>query len=105
MTEIWMEYLRRHKLPIVKPYSGFIKIPDMFVREYPPYEHRVWMYFLYHHRQHIRNCSYKLDDESREWNYGRPPFGEQRKIIFGHVPYMELLWAGWQDRSFNFQRA
>ncbi len=101
--ELWEEYLMRHKMPVVRPYVSFFKVPDIYIRPHPPYEQRVWIYFLHHHRRYIRQISEELDDISREWNVylGRPPFGEQREIIFGVVPYMETLWAHWQDESFN----
>jgi len=109
--EIWVEYLFRHGLPIVRPFAPFEEKQnpfDMYVPSSPPMEQQIWAFFLYYNRQIISNYSQELETAIREWNEATllfpqenlPTFNEQQSILFEHLPLLQELWTIWQDATF-----
>jgi hypothetical protein len=107
--ELWVEYLMRHGLPIVRPYPPFLeeKSFNIIVRDNPSYEQRVWSYFLIRHREEINNHSLMLGNIAKIWEriilgHLGPTVGEQREILFHEIPTLESLWNNWENHSITF---
>ena len=95
--EIWIEYFKRHGIPIVRPYEPFQNnfTPHIYVREAPLLEHRVWSQFIVNNRELITNNNPSLESLIQEWHllHARtPPVREQLSILFSSVPGLERMW-------------
>jgi hypothetical protein len=108
--ELWIEYLQRHGLPIIRPQEPFLETFSVYVPPRPPVEHRVWAFFLMNNSYLIADQSYDLEDRINQWcdellvitQTTMPTLTEQRDIVFGQCPSLERLWNSWQRQSHLF---
>lgn len=110
--ELWLEYLQRHGMPIIRPQEPFLEEAtfSFYIPASPPVEHRVWAFFLMNNSHIIANYSYELEDQINQWcdellvvtRHSMPTLNEQRRIVFSHIPYLERLWDSWQNHTHLF---
>ena len=100
--ELWVEYLMRHNLPLLRPYPNFCEAPTFYVWAAPSYHRRVWEFFLSQNHRYIRTHHPGLELLIHHWAvFGNATVNEQQRETFQHAPFLESLWEGWQNHSFG----
>jgi len=107
--ELWVEYLLRHGMPIVRPpdQEPFLEsAPSFYIPRTPPVDHRVWAFFILNNIHVIAQYSIMLEAHCNVWTEGLlvppplnpiPTISEQQQLVFRRIPFLRDLWSHWLD--------